>query len=116
MKITTYKQLNELVAKELGCKYDYPYSRSLLHNQILVNYIHSLDLELCIYSNKLNCYASILEMKDDVEINNFWHSTCGLATKHTTIDSNINFVPLAICLTFLKYKGIEVELKIDGTI
>jgi hypothetical protein len=156
MKITTYQQLDELVAKELGWLYhidseDYYegegimlpqnegwvppeytnkinycfnnlkdkervpyYSTKLNDNQTLVNHIHSLDLELSTYSNKLNCWTSILELNFDREVIKEWDSTCGKETAHTgdtIIDSPINYVLLAICLAFLKYKSIEVELE-----
>lgn len=96
------------------------YSTELEDNQKLVNYIHSIDyLELCTHSNKYNCCATVYQMDEDyLEIQKYWDSTCGepyTNTAHFEIDSPINSVPLAICLAFLKYKSIEVELNLEET-
>lgn len=150
MKITTYQQLDKLVAKELGWVYEddsedcyYPvqptvgwappckskwreidslwddipchYSTNLEHNQEVINYIHSLDLELTIESNISKCIVEIHKVdKNDSEELVGWDSICGV--NYTDIDSTINSVPLAICLAFLKYKGIEVELDLNDLV
>ena len=46
-----------------------------------------------------------------------WVSYCGENINLIdSIDSPIHSLSLAICLAFLKYKGIEVELEINDTI
>jgi len=92
------------------------YSSDLKDSQLLVNYIHSLNLDLAINSNKYNCCVQIQQIEDDWEVVDYWSSTCGQLTeaiKYCTLDSPINSVPLALCLAFLKYKNIEVQLKLN---
>ena len=158
MKITTYQQLDELVANEIGYvfyeeKVDFygefitnycwiepsvkseDYSKHLNHfvhnsyfeqyqgscprfstnvflNEELVNYIiNDPLLSISTWLTKKSSWAAIYHFDKR------WVGYCGEDMNLIdSIDSPINSLSLAICLAFLKYKGIEVELEIDDTI
>ena len=117
--LTDYSShIHETVRNTWSIDYQIPcpaFSSNLKDSQLLVNHIHYLDLDLAINSNKHNCCVQIQQVEDDWEIVDYWSSTCGQltkATKNCTIDSSINSVPLALCLAFLEYKNIEVQLEI----
>ena len=112
MKITTLQQIDKLVAKELGYIYSQgncpPFSTNVFLNQKLVNHIVSDSvLGISTWLNKESSWVAIYNF--DVR----WVGYCGVDKNNCkeSIDSSINSLPLAICLAFLKYKGIEMELK-----
>ena len=112
--------IHEVVRNSWSIDYQIPcpaFSSNLNDSQLLVNHIHSLDLDLNIESNKFYCSVRIEKVdRDEPETLDWWESTCGEAIcclKYSTINSSINSFPLALCLAFLKYKNIEIQLNLN---
>ena len=81
-------------------------------NEELVNYIiNDPLLSISTWLTKKSSWAAIYYFDKR------WVGYCGEDMNLIdSIDSPINSLSLAICLAFLKYKGIEVELEINDTI
>ena len=118
MKRTTLQQLDELIAKELNystnTKYCNPpaFTTDYFAVQELISHIVSDSvLGISTWINKESSWVAIYNF--DVR----WVGYCGVDKNHCkeTIDSTINSLPLAICLAFLKYKNIKVELEEELT-
>lgn len=116
MKRTTLQQLDELIAKELN------YSYHIVNPPAFTtDYFAVQELISHIVSDPLLGISTWLNKKSSwVAIYNFdkrWVGYCGVDENgcKETIDSTINSLPLAICLAFLKYKNIKVELEEELT-
>lgn len=133
MKITTYQQLNELVAKELGYYfkedeegYDaewYSPNKELIGFPVYLpkfstNYSTTEELldYLCLQGVGVEIWKrsglSLCNIHKQTSngYNQYstWKAWCGDVED---CDIYINSIPLARCLAFLKYKGIEVGLE-----
>ena len=84
-------------------------------SKYIIDYLHSQGLAIETWqSPELSCvgiHEKRLDISHSYSRHATWESYCGsTASAKGNVDSPINSLPLAMCLAFLKYKGIEVTL------
>lgn len=94
------------------------YSSSYAQMEEILNYFKNNSIRVDISSDKYLTKIDLIEENESgyYGANTYDYSVeCGNKSNRSPYqpDSNINSLPLAMCLAFLKYKNIEVTLKLN---